>query len=37
MLSMEVMTFLSNWLKNHIVKTDKQYSAYFIEHGVKLA
>jgi hemerythrin-like metal-binding protein len=35
MLSMEVMSFLSDWLKNHILKTDKQYGPYLIGKGVK--
>jgi hemerythrin-like metal-binding protein len=35
MLSMEVMSFLSDWLKNHIMKTDKQYGPFFNGKGVK--
>ncbi len=34
MLSMEVMSFLSDWLKNHIMKTDKQYGPFFNGKGV---
>ena len=34
MLSMEVMSFLSDWLKNHIMKTDKQYGPYLNGKGV---
>lgn len=34
-LSLEIMQFLKNWLTNHIMKTDKSYSKYLIEKGVK--
>lgn len=34
-LSIQIMNFLTDWLKNHIKVTDKKYSAFFIEHGVK--
>jgi hemerythrin len=34
-LSIEVMTFLSDWLKNHIMGVDKKYSAFLNEKGVK--
>ena len=29
MISIQIMTFLSDWLKNHIMKTDKQYGPFF--------
>lgn len=34
-LSLEMMNFLKDWLLNHIQKTDKQYSAFFNEKGIK--
>jgi len=34
-LSIEVMDFLSDWLKNHIQGKDKRYSAFFNEKGLK--
>lgn len=33
-ITVEVLQFLSDWLKNHINKTDKQYSDFFNEHGL---
>jgi len=33
-LSIDVMNFLSKWLKDHIMNTDKKYSAFFRENGV---
>ena len=35
MMSLEVMDFLKSWLMNHILVTDKAYSAFLKEHGVK--
>ena len=35
MLSMELMTFLKEWLVKHIQGTDKKYSSFLREHGVK--
>ena len=35
MLSMEIMNFLKDWLKNHIMVTDKKYSSFFNEKGIK--
>lgn len=34
-LSIEVMNFLSDWLKNHIKLTDMKYSQFFNEKGLK--
>ena len=33
-ISVDVMQFLSSWLKDHIMKTDKQYSSFFKENGL---
>ncbi len=35
MISMDLMTFLKNWLVNHIQGTDKKYSSFLRGHGVK--
>jgi hemerythrin len=34
-LSFEITDFLKNWLKNHIKGTDRRYSEFLIEKGVK--
>lgn len=34
-LSVQIMDFLSNWLKNHIQGTDKKYTACFNANGLK--
>lgn len=34
MLSMEVMNFLKDWLKDHIKGTDQKYSEFFKQKGV---
>jgi hemerythrin len=34
-VTIEVMNFLSDWLKNHIKGTDKKYSVFFNEKGLK--
>ena len=35
MLSMEIMNFLTDWLINHIQKSDKKYSSFFNGKGLK--
>ena len=34
-LSLEVITFLKDWLQNHIMISDKKYSEFLISKGVK--
>ena len=34
MLSLDVMDFLKSWLKDHIVGSDKKYSACFNQNGL---
>ncbi len=34
LLSMDVMNFLRDWLKNHIMGSDKKYSKFFNDHGL---
>ncbi|MGK5083529.1 bacteriohemerythrin [Bdellovibrionota bacterium FG-1] len=34
-ISTEIMTFLKNWLTNHILGTDKKYCPHLISKGVK--
>jgi len=34
-LSIEVMNFLSDWLQNHIKGTDKRYTRFFNEKGLR--
>lgn len=34
-LSLDMTSFLMDWLKNHILKSDKKYSEFFISKGVK--
>lgn len=33
-VSFEVTSFLKDWIKKHIQNTDKQYTKFFIEHGI---
>ena len=33
--TISTMNFLTDWLKNHILKTDKEYSEFLISKGVK--
>jgi hemerythrin len=34
-LSIKIMDYLSDWLKNHIMKIDKQYTPFFHSKGLK--
>lgn len=34
-LSLEMMNFLKNWLKEHIMKMDKAYSQHFASRGIR--
>jgi len=34
MLSLEIMTFLRDWLLNHILKIDQKYSDFFNQKGI---
>jgi hemerythrin len=34
-LTIEVIRFLSDWLRNHIMGTDKKYTRFFNEKGLK--
>ena len=34
-ISIELMNFLSEWLKKHINGTDKKYTAFFNENGLR--
>jgi hemerythrin len=34
-LSIQVMNFLSDWLKTHIQGVDKKYAPFFASHGLK--
>lgn len=34
-ISLEVLTFLKNWVLQHIQKEDKKYSSFLIEKGVQ--
>jgi len=35
LMTMDVMTFLKNWLIDHIQNTDKKYTAFFISKGLQ--
>jgi hemerythrin-like metal-binding protein len=34
-LSIEILSYLKQWLKHHILNTDKKYSDHFNAHGIK--
>lgn len=33
-ISMEIITFIANWIENHILKTDQRYSKFFNDKGI---
>ncbi|MGC8803998.1 MAG: hemerythrin domain-containing protein [Bacteroidales bacterium] len=33
-ISIEITNMIKEWIENHIRKTDKEYSAYLLSHGV---
>jgi hemerythrin len=35
MISVEVLNFLSNWIKNHILVNDKKYPEFLNSKGIK--
>lgn len=35
MISVEVLNFLSDWIKNHILVSDKKYSEFLNSNGIK--
>lgn len=35
LLTVEVTNFIKDWVSNHIMQTDKKYSEFFIQHGVR--
>ncbi len=34
-MTVEVMQFLTSWLRNHIMGTDKRYTQFMNQHGIK--
>jgi len=34
-VSIQVMNFLRDWLKHHIMEVDKRYSVFFTQHGLE--
>ncbi len=34
-ISVKIMNFLKDWLRNHILGTDKKYAPFFKENGIK--
>lgn len=33
-ITMEIITFIANWIENHILKTDQRYSKFFNDRGI---
>jgi hemerythrin len=34
-MSVEILSFLQNWLQNHILTTDKKYSSHLQAAGIR--
>ena len=34
-VTLEITNFIKDWIKNHIMGTNKKYSGFFLSHGVK--
>ena len=34
-VTVEITNFIKDWIKNHILGTDKKYSGFLVSHGVR--